>query len=64
MKSGSAKSGLPRLTVRLSASAKLCGDRTFVSLVVCMKRECVRPELAQHAECQRLATLETPQPQP
>ena len=43
---------------------ELCGDRTFVSLVVCMKRECVRPELAQHAECQRLATLETPQPQP
>ena len=43
---------------------ELCGDRMIIALVACMKRECGRPELAQHAECQRLATLETPQPQP
>ena len=36
----------------------------IIALVACMKRQCASPELAQHAECERLAALETPQPQP
>jgi hypothetical protein len=41
-----------------------CGDRRFISLLACMKRECERPEVAAHPECRRMADLESPPVQP
>jgi hypothetical protein len=41
-----------------------CGDRRFISLLACVKRECERPEVAAHPECRRMADLESPPVQP
>ena len=35
-----------------------CGDRTFISLAICMKRHCGRPEYAGHAECKKMEAME------
>jgi hypothetical protein len=35
-----------------------CGDRNFLSLLVCMKRECEAPSLAGHPECVRMREQE------
>ncbi|WP_374320707.1 serine/threonine protein kinase [Aquabacterium sp.] len=35
-----------------------CGDRTFISLAICMKRHCSRPEYEGHAECKRMRDME------
>jgi serine/threonine protein kinase len=35
-----------------------CGDRNFLSLLVCMKRECEAPALATHPECVKMREQE------
>jgi len=35
-----------------------CGDRNFLSLLVCMKRECEAPALAAHPECVKMREQE------
>jgi hypothetical protein len=35
-----------------------CGDRNFLLLLVCMKRECDAPELANHPECVKMREQE------
>jgi hypothetical protein len=41
-----------------------CGDRRFIALLACVKRECERTEVSGHPECRRMADLESPAPQP
>jgi len=43
---------------RASSPAEVCGGRFFLSRVFCMKRECGKPEFAQHPQCVRLRQQE------
>lgn len=38
-----------------------CGSRMFISMVICMKRHCSRPEYSKHAECRRMREQEAAQ---
>jgi len=38
-----------------------CGDRVFLSMLICMKRECEKPELQGHAECVKMREQEEAQ---
>ncbi len=38
-----------------------CGDRNFLSLLICMKRECEQPAMAGHAECVKMREQEEAQ---
>ena len=40
---------------------RACGDRTFISLAICMKRYCSRPDYSGHAECARMREQEAAQ---
>jgi hypothetical protein len=35
-----------------------CGERSFLSMLVCIKRQCTEPAVAAHAECVRLREQE------
>jgi hypothetical protein len=35
-----------------------CGDRNFISMLVCIKRECADPAVSAHAECVKLREQE------
>jgi hypothetical protein len=35
-----------------------CGDRVFLSMILCMKRECEAPSLRNHPECVALREQE------
>jgi hypothetical protein len=35
-----------------------CGDRNFLSMLVCLKRECADPAVSAHAECVTLRQQE------
>ena len=46
---------------RLSANAgprERCGDRVFLSLLICIKRECDQPALQSHPECVKMREQE------
>ena len=45
-------------SARASSPAEVCGGRFFLSRVFCMKRECGKPEFAQHPQCVRLRQQE------
>ena len=38
-----------------------CGDRNFLSMLICMKRECEQPALKGHAECVKMRQQEEAQ---
>ncbi len=41
-----------------ASPADACGNRIFLSRVFCMKRECAKPEFAQHPQCVKLRQQE------
>ncbi len=43
---------------RGGSPADACGNRIFLSRVFCMKRECAKPEFAQHPQCVKLRQQE------
>ncbi|MDO9237632.1 MAG: serine/threonine-protein kinase [Aquabacterium sp.] len=45
----------------LASPRKACGDRNFISMAICIKRHCVRPEYAAHPECERMRQQEAAQ---
>jgi hypothetical protein len=38
-----------------------CGDRNFLSMLICMKRECELPALQSHPECVKMREQEATQ---
>ncbi len=49
---------------RLSANAgprERCGDRVFLSMLICIKRECEQPALQSHPECVKMREQEEAQ---
>jgi hypothetical protein len=38
-----------------------CGDRNFLSLLICMKNQCEQPALRNHPECVKMREQEEAQ---
>jgi len=38
-----------------------CGDRSFLTMLVCMKQQCEQPALREHPECKRMEAMEQSQ---
>ena len=56
-----ADAAAPPSVPRLSANAgprERCGDRVFLSLLICIKRECDQPALQSHPECVKMREQE------
>jgi hypothetical protein len=50
----------PAVTEPINPRAR-CGERNFLSMLVCLKRECEDPAVSAHAECVRLREQESSQ---
>jgi serine/threonine protein kinase len=56
-RNASASAAQPAASVGSADPRAACGERNFLSMMVCVDRMCRKPEFAQHAECVRLREI-------
>ena len=57
-----AAASVPAMSVALQSGPRArCGDRNFLSMLICVKRECDNPSLQAHPECVKLREQEEAQ---
>ena len=56
-RNSTASAAQPAASVGSADPRAACGERNFLSMMVCVDRMCRKAEFAQHAECVRLREI-------